>query len=110
MPFRCLRRLTPPESSSSPMCDTTAFMGVKVSKFGGSSVADAAQLRKVQAIVRENPERSVVVVSAPGKRNAQDVKITDLLYKCHECARADSGFDAVFQIIADRYREIVRDL
>ena len=85
-------------------------MGVKVSKFGGSSVADAAQLRKVQAIVRENPERSVVVVSAPGKRNAQDVKITDLLYKCHECARADSGFDAVFQIIADRYREIVRDL
>ena len=85
-------------------------MGVKVAKFGGSSVADAAQLRKVQTIVREDPDRSVVVVSAPGKRTAQDVKITDLLYKCHECVRAGSGFDAVFQTIADRYREIVRDL
>lgn len=85
-------------------------MGMKVSKFGGSSVADAAQFRKVQAIVREDPERSVVVVSAPGKRNAQDTKITDLLYRCHECVLTGSGFDAVFQTIADRYREIVREL
>ena len=92
------------------LCDTTAFMGVKVAKFGGSSVADAGQLRKVQAIVRENPERRVVVVSAPGKRTAQDAKITDLLYQCHECVRAGSGLDAVFQTLADRYREIVRDL
>ena len=85
-------------------------MGVKVAKFGGSSVADAGQLRKVQAIVRENPERSVVVVSAPGRRNAQDTKITDLLYRCHESVQFGSGFDDVFQIIAIRYREIVRDL
>jgi aspartate kinase len=85
-------------------------MGVKVAKFGGTSVADAAQLRKVQAIVRVDPARTVGVVSAPGKRNAQDVKITDLLYRCHECVRAGSGFDAVFHTIADRYREIVRDL
>jgi len=85
-------------------------MGVKVAKFGGSSVADAAQIRKVQAIVLEDPARSVVVVSAPGKRNAQDAKITDLLYRCYECARGGSGFDTVFQTIADRYREIARDL
>jgi aspartate kinase len=85
-------------------------MGVKVAKFGGSSVADAGQLRKVQAIVEESPDRSVVVVSAPGKRTPQDAKITDLLYRCHECVRAGSGFDPVFQTIADRYREIVRDL
>ena len=85
-------------------------MGVKVAKFGGSSVADAGQLRKVQAIVRENPDRTVVVVSAPGKRTSQDAKITDLLYRCHDCARSGTGFDAVFQTIADRYREIVRDL
>src|SRR5688572_6852638 len=85
-------------------------MGMKVSKFGGTSVADAAQLRKVQAIVRQDPERRVVVVSAPGKRNAQDAKITDLLYRCHECVRKASEFDAVFEAIADRYRGIVRDL
>jgi aspartate kinase len=85
-------------------------MGVKVAKFGGSSLADAAQFRKVQAIVQENSERSVVVVSAPGKRNAQDVKITESLYTCHECVRTGSGFDAVFQLIADRYLEIVRGL
>jgi aspartate kinase len=84
-------------------------MGVKVAKFGGTSVADAGQLRKVEAIVRESSDRSVVVVSAPGKRTSQDAKITDLLYRCHDCVRA-GGFDAVFQTIADRYREIVRDL
>jgi aspartate kinase len=85
-------------------------MGMKVSKFGGTSVADAAQLRKVQAIVRQDPERRVVVVSAPGKRNAQDAKITDLLYRCHECVRKPSEFDGVFKTIADRFRSIVRDL
>ena len=85
-------------------------MGVKVAKFGGSSVADAAQLRKVQAIVAEDPDRRIVVVSAPGKRMPGDAKITDLLYKCHEAVRDGSAFDAVFETIADRYRAIVRDL
>jgi len=85
-------------------------MGVKVAKFGGSSVADAAQLRKVQAILEEDPERSIVVVSAPGKRTPDDAKITDLLYKCHDCSRAGTLLDSVFQAVADRYRGIVRDL
>jgi len=85
-------------------------MGIKVAKFGGSSVADAAQLRKVQAIVQENPDRSVVVVSAPGKRSAQDAKITDLLYQCCDRVGKGSAFDEVFETIANRYREIVRDL
>jgi aspartate kinase len=92
------------------LCDTTAFMGMKVSKFGGTSVADATQLRKVQAIVRQDPERRIIVVSAPGKRNSQDAKITDLLYRCHECVPKDAEFGDVFRIIADRFRGIVRDL
>jgi len=83
---------------------------MKVSKFGGSSVADAAQLRKVQNIVRQDPERRVVVVSAPGKRTSDDTKITDLLYRCHDCVQDDTAFDAIFQTIADRYRGIVREL
>jgi len=85
-------------------------MGIKVAKFGGSSVADAAQLRKVRAIVEEDPERRIVVVSAPGKRTPDDAKITDLLYKCHDYARAGTLLDSVFQTVADRYRGIVHDL
>ena len=85
-------------------------MGIKVAKFGGSSVADAAQLRKVEAIVREDPERRVIVVSAPGRRTPDDAKVTDLLYKCHDCVRAGSLFESVFQTVANRYLEIVRDL
>ncbi|HVQ65484.1 MAG TPA: aspartate kinase [Terriglobia bacterium] len=85
-------------------------MGVKVAKFGGSSVADATQLHKVQAIVREDRERRIVVVSAPGKRTREDTKITDLLYRCHDCVGDRDTFDRAFQAIAERYRAIVREL
>jgi len=85
-------------------------MGVKVAKFGGTSVADARQLRKVQAIVRGDSERRIVVVSAPGKRTSQDVKITDLLYRIHDGVRKGQPIDDMFNTLADRYREIVREL
>jgi aspartate kinase len=85
-------------------------MGVKVCKFGGSSVADAAQLRKVQAIVDADSERRFIVPSAPGKRSHTDQKITDLLYLCSEHAKQGVAFDEVFSIIADRYQSIVRSL
>ena len=51
-----------------------------VAKFGGSSLADATQFRKVRAIVESDGERKFIVPSAPGKRGAGDDKITDLLY------------------------------
>ena len=54
-----------------------------VCKFGGSSVADASQIKKVKAILDSDPRRTVAVVSAPGKRNKEDEKITDMLYKCN---------------------------
>ena len=56
---------------------------VKVVKFGGSSLADAAQFRKVSEIILAEDERKYVVPSAPGKRFKEDVKVTDLLYKCY---------------------------
>ncbi len=59
-------------------------MGIKVAKFGGSSVADAAQIRKVAAILEADPERRYLVSSAPGKRTSTDVKVTDLLYRLYE--------------------------
>jgi len=85
-------------------------MGLIVCKFGGSSLADAAQFRKVQDIVLSNHQRRYIVPSAPGKRHADDRKITDLLYQCHAQAHANAPFDDCFTLIADRYRQIVAEL
>ena len=84
--------------------------GILVSKFGGSSVADAGQMRKVRAIVEAEPTRRFVVPSAPGKRTPDDIKITDLLYRTHEAAAAGESIDPLFDQIAERYRNIVSDL
>ena len=59
---------------------------LKVVKFGGSSLASAEQFKKVANIVKSDPARRYVVPSAPGKRSRDDIKITDLLYKCYEKA------------------------
>lgn len=85
-------------------------MGIKVCKFGGSSLADAAQIKKAQAIIEADPQRVFVVPSAPGKRFKEDQKITDLLYLCHAHAKQGIKFDDVFTLIADRYNGIVREL
>ena len=58
-------------------------MGIKVAKFGGSSVAGPEQFQKVKAIIEADPDRRVVVSSAAGKRSSVDHKLTDLLYLCH---------------------------
>ena len=82
---------------------------LKVVKFGGSSLADAAQFAKVRQIVASDPDRRVVVVSAPGKRFDGDHKITDLLYLC--CAHLQYGVSCenVYGMIADRYRQIAAE-
>ncbi len=85
-------------------------MGIKVCKFGGTSLADADQIRKVQAIMFADPARRFIVPSAPGRRDGKDQKITDLLYLCASHAREGIRFDEVWTIIADRYRSIVKDL
>ncbi|MGD8859182.1 MAG: aspartate kinase [Myxococcales bacterium] len=85
-------------------------MSLKVCKFGGTSVAGAAQLRRVKAIVDADAGRRWVVPSAPGKRHADDQKVTDLLYLCHEHARQGVAFDQVFGLIEARFGDIVREL
>lgn len=85
-------------------------MSVKVLKFGGSSLADAEHFRKVAAIVKCEPERRYVVASAPGKRNADDEKVTDMLYKCYDLTRNDEDIDNVFICIKRRYEKIIKDL
>ncbi|HMA92146.1 MAG TPA: aspartate kinase [Polyangiaceae bacterium] len=79
-------------------------------KFGGSSVADASQFKKVRAIIEENPARSIIVVSAPGKRVKTEAKITDLLYLCHDMALMGADYDATFALIYTRYVEIAKEL
>lgn len=81
-----------------------------VCKFGGSSVADASQFRKVRAIVEAEPKRTIVVPSAPGKRVKTEAKITDLLYLCHDMATMGADFEPTFALIVERYLGIARDL
>ena len=83
---------------------------MKVVKFGGSSMADAGQYRKIRDILLADPERRIVIVSSAGKRFKADHKITDLLYLCH--AHTQYGVDCsnVFDMIASRYLEIRDDL
>ena len=83
---------------------------IKTAKFGGSSLSDAGQFQKVAAIVRGDPARRFVVVSAPGKRFSGDDKITDLLYRCAALAGRREDFSAPFGQIRDRYLSIERDL
>lgn len=86
------------------------FMGNKVVKFGGSSLADANQFRKVAEIIKSDEKRKFVVPSAPGKRFSDDIKITDMLYKCCELAGSGMDFSEDFQIIKDRYNGIISEL
>lgn len=83
---------------------------IKTAKFGGSSLSDAGQFKKVAAIVRSDPERRFIVVSAPGKRFSGDEKITDLLYRCASLASAREDFSAPFALIRDRYLSIEKEL
>jgi aspartate kinase len=89
-------------------------MGIRVCKFGGSSVADAVQLRKVRAIVEARADRLFVVPSAPGKRFSADEKVTDLLYRADASTRKPDpkglSFEQLFDLISERYRKILADL
>ena len=85
-------------------------MGLKVVKFGGSSLADANQFRKVAAIVKADPNRRFVIASAPGKRFSDDVKVTDMLYRCFEMVRNHEDITEYYQQISDRYNGIIHDL
>lgn len=81
----------------------------KVVKFGGSSLADAKQFKKVYQIIKEDKERKFVVPSAPGKRFKEDTKVTDLLYKAYR-AQNKSEFNATFEEIKERYQDIIDGL
>lgn len=82
----------------------------KVVKFGGSSLASAEQFKKVKDIIMADKERTFVVPSAPGKRDADDTKVTDMLYACYDLAEKGKDFKAQMQAIKTRYQEIIDGL
>lgn len=82
----------------------------KVVKFGGSSLASAEQFKKVGHIIHADEERKFVVPSAPGKRDADDTKVTDMLYECYDLAEAGKDFKEQLRAIRARYQEIIDGL
>ncbi|MBR5528343.1 MAG: aspartate kinase [Clostridia bacterium] len=85
-------------------------MGIKVAKFGGSSLADENQFKKVKDIINADPDRRYIVPSAPGKRFSEDIKITDMLYRCYDLAKRGEKFDEEFALIEKRYNDIISAL
>ena len=75
---------------------------MKVVKFGGSSMADAGQYRKIRDILLADTDRRVVIVSAAGKRFKNDHKITDLLYLCHAHSQYGVDCSQIFDMISSR--------
>lgn len=81
-----------------------------VCKFGGTSVASAEQIKKVASIVKSNPERKIVAVSAPGKRSSDDIKVTDLLIDLANTVMNKGDVEAKIKAVVERYRNIAEDL
>ena len=81
-----------------------------VTKFGGSSLADAGQFRKVKDILLLDEARQYVIPSAPGRRFKDDDKVTDLLYRCHKQKSAGEDYQDTFDLIAARYMDIAEEL
>lgn len=83
---------------------------MKVSKFGGTSVASADQIKKVVEIVTSDAARKIVVVSAPGKRFDEDIKVTDLLIELSEKSLNDEDTQNELEEVVNRYRQIASGL
>ncbi|MDD4495218.1 MAG: aspartate kinase [Eubacteriales bacterium] len=81
-----------------------------VSKFGGTSLANAEQIKKVCTIITANPDRKVIVVSAPGKRFKDDIKVTDLLINLAEGKLSGDDYHTELEKLMKRFEEITSDL
>ncbi len=85
-------------------------MSYIISKFGGSSVSNAGQYKKIKAIIEQDKKRKFIVVSAAGKQTPDEIKITDLLYTCHKLSQQKLPFHKIFNQIEERYLLIEKEL
>ena len=83
---------------------------IKITKFGGSSVSSAGQFKKIKGIIESDPARQFVVVSAIGKRDSRDSKVTDLLYLANAHLQYRVSCDDLLGTVGQRFCEIARDL
>lgn len=83
---------------------------MKVAKFGGTSLASADQIKKVCSIVTSDPERRLIVVSAPGKRYKEDTKVTDMLIACAKAGLENENAESELQAVVSRYSDIASEL
>lgn len=83
---------------------------MKVAKFGGTSLASADQIKKVCSIITSDPDRRLVVVSAPGKRFKEDIKVTDMLIACAKAGFEKNNADSELQAVVSRYADIATEL
>lgn len=91
-------------------CTYGGVSRMKVAKFGGSSLADANQFRKVGEIIKADPKRKFIVVSAPGKRHDKDFKITDLLIQLGNAYINNEKYKSYYITIMDRFSKIIKEL
>ena len=85
-------------------------MSIRVSKFGGTSLASAQQFKKVADIIHSDPDRRYVVASAPGKRYSEDIKVTDLLNKSFQLAYEHKDYSETLGQIRERFSDIIEEL
>ena len=83
---------------------------MKVAKFGGTSLADAGQIMKVFEIVKADPDRRIIVVSAPGKRSKEDIKVTDLLIACAQAMWKRGEAEQELATVVARFADIHKAL
>lgn len=83
---------------------------IKITKFGGSSVANAAQFQKVKSIIQSDAGRKFVVVSASGREHKKDNKVTDLLYLIEAHLKYSVDHLSLFALIEERFLSIKNDL
>ena len=83
---------------------------LKIVKFGGSSVANALQFQKVKNIIQSDPARRFVVVSASGRENKEDNKVTDLLYLIEAHLKYSVDYLSLFNLIKERFLSIKHEL
>lgn len=83
---------------------------IKVCKFGGTSMADGRTIARVKDILKKDPARRYVVVSAPGKRYSGEIKITDLLYDTYESVMRTDNCGAPFAKVKARFFHLADEL
>lgn len=83
---------------------------MKIAKFGGSSLANAFQIKKVCDIILADSDRRIIVVSAPGKRDKTDTKVTDLLIAVAKARLSGNSYDEELKTVIGRYEEITQEL